>query len=80
MTSRKLLSTLATAGLILFGSSLLSACADSFVGDSSEMTFEQTDLQAGKQIERYFLPPPPPPPGEGTTSNSTTASDSTSTK
>ncbi len=80
MNTRKLLSTVATAGLILVGSSLLSACTDSFVGEGPEMTVETTEFRAGKQLERYFLPPPPPPPGEGTSSHTTTASDSTLTK
>ncbi|MDX1740807.1 MAG: hypothetical protein R3178_05910 [Rhodothermales bacterium] len=81
MNIRKLASTLATAVLLLAGSSLLSACADSFVADGPEMAEQSIDVQSGKQIERYFLPPPPPP-DDGTTSGSrtSTATDSTSTR
>ena len=79
MNTRKLLSTLATAGLILSGSTLISACSEDFVGESPQMTLEDADLQAGKQIERYFLPPPPPPPGDAPDGSRTSSSDSTST-
>ncbi|NNE47283.1 MAG: hypothetical protein HKN37_11550 [Rhodothermales bacterium] len=73
MNTRKLLSTLATAALILFGSSLLSACSDSLVGESPEATIESTDLRAGKQLERYFREVPPAPQDDNSTATDSTS-------
>ena len=76
MKTRKLLSTWAAGVLILVGSSFISACGDSFIADGPAVAIESAEGNAGKQLERYFLPPPP---GDGM-NGVTTASDSTSTR